>query len=210
MNRTQIKICGITNVEDATLCHGAGADFLGLIFAESKRKVSLESALKIRQAVPEAKLVGVFMDKDLQTVSRLTKDMGLNGIQLHGEEPDSYCEKLKALSSLLVVKALRREKVKSMTSYENPDLFLLDLDKRTPKELRDEETRRLWLEASRIQGCAEKIMLAGNLSPGNVKKAICRVRPFAVDICSGLEKSPGVKDRYAVKKFVEEVKNASR
>ncbi len=208
MNAVKIKICGITSPEDALLCHGMGADFLGVIFADSPRRITSEEAAAIRRAVPDARLVGVFMDADLDEIVRTAQVAGLDMIQLHGSESASYCTELHARTGLPLVKALAQGRLldrKDPAAQIAPAHFLLDLDKTEPVRMKAIDA--LWSEAAEASRRGYELFLAGGLDPTNVREAVRKVRPFGVDVCRGVEKEPGVKDTAAVKRFIAEVKN---
>ena len=105
MAEVQVKVCGITTCDDAAVCHALGADYLGVIFAQSPRQVSADAAGLIRTAVPAAKLVGVFVDEELATLAETARAVGLDLIQLHGQESPDYCRQLTEATGLPLIKA---------------------------------------------------------------------------------------------------------
>lgn len=208
MSPVKIKICGITSPEDALLCHGMGADFLGVIFADSPRRIAPEGAAAIRRAVPGARLVGVFMDAALDEIVRNALFAGLDMIQLHGSESAPFCAELHARTGLPIVKALAQGRLLDRddpAAQIAPAHFLLDLDKTEPAGQKAIEA--LWSEAAEAANMGYELFLAGGLDPDNVRQAIRKARPFGVDVCRGVEKEPGIKDAAAVKRFIAEVKN---
>jgi phosphoribosylanthranilate isomerase len=204
---TRIKVCGLTSPEDAILCEALGVEFLGVIFAESKRRVTPARAAEIRQAVPHACLVGVFADEDPATVSATAEAVGLNMIQLHGDETPDYCAALRALTPLPIVKAFRNGAIpdpEELAEYETVRYILLDLDKSNPE--RGGGIEELRSRAATAARAGHRVFLAGALDPENVREAIEEVRPFCVDVASGVEREPGAKDRDTLRRFVTEVR----
>jgi phosphoribosylanthranilate isomerase len=199
---TWIKICGITNQADAMLASGAGADALGFVFADSPRKVSPELAKKIIQSLPPfLSSVGVFVNERIENVREVCDHCGLDFVQLHGDEDQGYISSL----FLPVIKAFRvrdrqilSEMLKFRVSY-----FLLD----TYDPVRPGGTGRSfdWDIAERANGLG-KLILSGGLNPSNVKEALGAVRPCGVDVSSGVEMKPGVKDPAKVERFIDEVR----
>ncbi|MHC4944969.1 MAG: phosphoribosylanthranilate isomerase [Planctomycetota bacterium] len=216
MSDARIKVCGITTIEDALACHGLGADLLGLIFTKSPRKITPERAMEIRTAVPEARLVGVFMDEEMETVIRIASEAGLNLIQLHGHEPPAYCEELMELTGLPVIRALRYEEASNpqlLDAFTVVPLFLFDLDKNgsngngKASDNGREAMEKLWDLAAEVGAQGIDFLLAGGLDAENVKDALAATRPFGVDVCRGVESEPGLKDIEKVKQFIAEVKS---
>lgn len=199
----RIKICGITNKEDALAAAHLGADALGFIFAPSPRKISAERAREIIKALPPfIKTVGVFVDEDPERVSTIAAMCGLDVLQLHGSESIDYCSSFDRR----VIKAVRlrsRDDLENLSKYVNVvDALLLDtyvLNKLGGTGITFDW--KLAVEARRYG----RIILAGGLNPENVAAAISMVKPYAVDASSGLEQSPGVKDHEKMAQFIREV-----
>ncbi len=210
MIETRIKICGITTVEDAKLSHAEGADYIGLIFADGIRRVTEAQARQIRQALPSAMLIGVFQDAPLNEVVSIGRSCGLNMIQLHGCETPEYCDALLSGLSLPVIKAFTMSQLPSadvLRRYTRTSYFMLDLDKNYNIVSRLNGHRdRLWSTAAALRNKGYRIFLAGGLNPENVREAVKRVAPFGIDVASGIEKSPGVKDAQALSRFIAEAK----
>ncbi|MEJ2232779.1 MAG: phosphoribosylanthranilate isomerase [Syntrophobacterales bacterium] len=203
----RIKICGITNKEDALAAAHLGADALGFVFAPSPRKISAESAREIIKVLPPfVKTVGVFVDEDPERVSSVAARCGLDILQLHGSESVEYCSSFDRR----VIKAVRlqsRDELKNLSKYANVVDALL-LDTYVPNKLGGTGIPFDWklaVEAGRYG----RIILAGGLNPENVAAAISMVKPYAVDASSGLEKSPGVKDHEKMTQFMREAMQAA-
>ena len=200
--RVRIKICGITNTEDALAAAHFGADALGFVFATSPRKVSAESAREIIKTLPPfVKTVGVFVDEDPERVSSIAARCGLDILQFHGSESVDYCGSFDRR----VIKAVRmqsRDELKNLSNYVDVVDGLL-LDTYVPNRMGGTGITFDWelaVEARRYG----RIILAGGLNPENVAAAIRLVKPYAVDASSGLERSPGVKDHERMAQFIKE------
>lgn len=198
----RVKICGITNVEDALACADAGADALGFNFyQESPRYIEPAAVGRITEQLPASiQCVGVFVNlPDAEQVRRLASEAGVQAVQLHGDESPAYCQKLK---DLFVIKALR---VKSDFDPEQAARY------ETEAVLLDGFSRVAfggvgqgfdWSIARRCRELVAKLFLAGGLNISNVAAAIESVQPYAVDACSGLESVPGHKDMVKVRAFI--------
>jgi phosphoribosylanthranilate isomerase len=201
----RIKICGITNPEDARLASELGADALGFIFhPASPRRVAPEAAREIiRQLPPFVLSVGVFVDEEAAVVRDLAARVGLDWVQLHGREMPEYCRSL----GLRVLKGLRIEAESSLgalAEYRDAvQAFLLDTYKAGQAGGTGETFD--WQLARRAQAFGA-IVLAGGLTPANVAQAIEVARPQAVDVASGVEAAPGKKDPEKLRAFFEKVK----
>lgn len=201
---TRVKVCGITNVEDAVAA--SGADVLGVIFAESPRKVDAGRALGIRRAVPDVRLCGVFMDQDEDEVCAMALEVELDLIQLHGSESPEYCREVGVRTGLPIIKALRPNELSTefLNAYESVAYFLVDLPKGPPGGPGPEAAVKA---AETIRQAGREVFLAGSLNPENVGPAIAAAQPFAVDVSSGVEKSPGIKDPDLVEAFIKEARS---
>jgi phosphoribosylanthranilate isomerase len=200
----KVKICGITSAADALAAVEAGADLLGFMFyAPSPRNVSLRTAAEIaRQLPPFVVKVGVFVNADEDLVTRAIGDCGLNLLQFHGDEPPEYC----AQFGLMSMKAFRIRDVESLTALPAypTEAWLLDaFVKGKPGGTGEKFNWDLALEAKKF---GKPIFLAGGLTPGNVAAAVKKVQPYAVDVSSGVEASPGKKDPAKVKAFIQAAK----
>jgi len=203
----RIKICGITNVEDALAAARFGADALGFIFAPSPRRISPEKAREIIKVLPPlVQTVGVFVDQDPGEVSSVAEMCGLDILQFHGSEPPDYCESFDHR----VIKAVRlrnRQDLKRLAKYDGVVHALL-LDTYLEGKLGGTGMTFNWEWAAEA-GKYGRIILAGGLNPANVAAAISRARPYGVDASSGLEHRPGVKDHKKIMHFIAEVRQAA-
>jgi phosphoribosylanthranilate isomerase len=201
-----VKICGITRVEDAVAAARAGADALGfMFFPQSPRFVSFESAARIcRELGPFPARVGVFVDPSEEEVSIAMRECGLNILQFHGNESPEFCRGFGAMS----MKAFRIRGPESLTqlSQYKTDAWLLDSHvDGVPGGTGAKFNWDLAVEARKM---GRPIFLAGGLNPDNVAEAIRRVRPYGVDVSSGVESAPGIKDAAKVTAFVSAAKEA--
>ncbi|WP_354697570.1 N-(5'-phosphoribosyl)anthranilate isomerase [Paraconexibacter sp. AEG42_29] len=206
---TRIKICGLTSVEDATLAVQAGAWALGMVLWEpSSRACTLEAAQEIAATHRRsAEIVGVFVNATLDEVVRTVDVAQLSMVQLHGDEGPSFCTEVGRRTGVKVIKAARvgaRWDIQDMERYR-VDLHLLDT-RVEGKVGGTGETFDWSLTKERMTRIP--LILSGGLDAGNVAEAIDVVRPFAVDVASGTEASPGVKDPEKITAFVEAAKAA--
>ena len=198
----KVKVCGITNPDDARVAADAGADAIGLIFAESPRRVSVERAREIAAALPEGVLkVGVFVDAEPGEVLRIAREVGLDYAQLHGDEPPEALAEIRD-GGVGVMKALRVRNAETLAAVERyeADLFLLDA---WSAEARGGTGARFdWELAKSLRG-RDNIVVSGGLGPENVREAIEYFQPYGVDASSSLEERPGKKDDERVRRFVD-------
>lgn len=199
----RVKICGNTNLKDTMAAVEAGADAVGFVFyAKSPRAVSPKGVAAIVSHLPPfVECVGVFVNEKPEVVRQIMSECGLSHAQLHGEESPQYCADLKQP----VIKAVRvrtREDLASLSSYR-VDAILLDAF--VEGVAGGTGTAFDWGLAVEAKAWGP-VILAGGLTPDNVGEAVSRVQPYGVDVSSGVELSPGVKDHAKVKAFVENVK----
>ena len=197
----KVKVCGITNPVDARVAADAGADAIGLVFAQSPRRVSVERAREIAAALPEGVLkVGVFVDAEPEEVLRIAREVGLDYAQLHGDEPPDALKEIRE-GGVGVMKALRVRNAESLADVERyeADLFLLDA---WSAEARGGTGARFdWELAKSLRG-RDNILVSGGLGPENVREAIECFEPYGVDASSSLEERPGKKNGERVRRFV--------
>lgn len=206
----KVKVCGITNLDDALSAVEAGADALGFNFyARSPRSVAPEEARRIILKLPPTVLsVGVFVNEvDAATVARVADAAGVGAVQLHGDETPEYCALVGARR---VIKALRvgnDYEPECATLYPARSI-LLDAFSAHARGGTGETCD--WTRARRTGELVAELYLAGGLRPENVAEAIVAVAPFAVDVCSGVELAPGKKDAARVRAFVCAVRGAAK
>jgi phosphoribosylanthranilate isomerase len=206
MTGTRVKICGLTRPEDAALCASLAVDYLGVIFADSPRKVTPAQAAAIRGAVSGATLVGVFATAGVDEITRTATAAGLDMIQVHGNESQDFCRGLRERTGLPIIKAVSGDQIPdpgSPAEWTATDFFLLDLIKGEPAP--EEAMLKLWAAAARASRQGRSVFLAGGLDPHNVRQAMEQAAPFGVDVCRGVEQAPGIKDHGKVTEFMKEV-----
>jgi phosphoribosylanthranilate isomerase len=201
----KIKICGITNVEDALSAVELGADALGFVFARSPRQIDPETARAIIATLPATvSKVGVFVDEAPMRIRDIARTCGLNTIQLHGRETPEVCEMFMPR----VIKAIRVRDERSLEGLEayvgKSSRFVLD----TFSHESAGGTGRTfdWSLALKSKRIGLPIILAGGLTPQNVRVALERVRPYGLDVSSGVEERPGRKSRALLQAFIEHVR----
>ena len=199
------KVCGITTPEDALAAASSGADAIGLVFAESPRKVSLEEAREIAAALPEGVLkVGVFVNEEPEEVLRIAREVGLDYVQLHGDETPETVTFLRE-GGVKVMKALRVRDEGSLAAMEGYGADLVMLDAWSEKARGGTGERFDWALAKSLRGRGN-IVVSGGLSPENVREAISFFEPYGVDASSSLEEAPGKKNEERVRRFVSAAK----
>lgn len=208
---TRVKICGITNEQDALWAANLGVDFIGLNFYKgSERKVSLDMAEKIvNQLPPFIKTVGIFVDEDLKTLKKIAAKCHLNMVQLHGNESPQYCSEIYVpQGEIKVMKAFRIQDENSLVNipeYANfSDYYLLDTY--IAEQVGGTGQTFNWELAVKAKTLGKPIFLSGGLTPDNVKEAVEKVKPFAVDVASGVEKTPRRKDYDKMKDFIQKAR----
>ncbi len=204
---TRVKICGIRRLEDALLARAAGADYLGLVFAPSPRRVTGAEAARIRAATAgEPPLVGVFAGTPVAGVVATARAAGLAFLQLHGDYAVATLRAIADTTGLPLIRALRAGVDDPIAALAGqPYALLLD----TPDRTRHGGTGRTfdWSIAAPVAGQV-RVFLAGGLTALNVGSAIATARPFAVDVSSGVELGPGRKDPERVRAFMAAVRAA--
>ena len=208
--KVKVKICGITNWEDARRSIDAGADFLGFNFyAGSPRYVTPAKARLIVRRLPKnVASVGVFVNESEEKMLEIAESVGLDRVQLHGEESPAAVQRLGR--SLPVIKAVRVKKSfrpANLARFKHASALLLDgFD---AKQWGGSGRTFDWRIAQRARRGA-KLFLAGGITPENVAQAIRTAKPYAVDVCSGVEAKPGKKDPKRLKAFMREVEKARK
>ena len=200
----RVKICGVSTIEDARAAVAAGADFLGLNFhPESPRHVTCELARDIAQAVPGTAMVGVFVDAERARVEEIAAQVGLSALQFHGDESPEYCRGW----SWRTIKAIRARPgadLPALAARYSTDYLLLD----TFVAGRPGGTG-LAFDPARAAGLPPAhLFVAGGLRPDTVAGVVRALRPFAVDVASGVEERPGRKDHAKVEEFIRRAKAA--
>ncbi|MBO0768507.1 MAG: phosphoribosylanthranilate isomerase [Solirubrobacterales bacterium] len=201
---TKVKFCGITRVEDAEHAVSLGAWAVGMIlWAGSARVVLPQEAADIADAVRRrAEVVGVFVNQDLDELVTLTDDIGLTIVQLHGEEGPAYAREVARRTGAKVIKAARVHDsgdVKGLSVY-GTDFHLLD--SYVPGRQGGTGETFAW-DLAGAHRSRTPVILSGGLTPDNVAAAVASAHPFAVDVASGVESSPGIKDHALMARFAQ-------
>jgi phosphoribosylanthranilate isomerase len=196
-----VKVCGITTPEDAQTAASSGADAIGLVFAESPRRLSVEEARRTAAALPDRVLkVGVFVNEEPAEVLRIAAEVGLDYAQLHGDESPEVVATVRE-GGLKVIKALRVRGADSLAVMEGYEADLFLLDAYSEKARGGTGERFDWGLAKSLKGRGN-IVVSGGLNPENVREAIRFFQPYWVDASSSLEDTPGKKNEERVRRFV--------
>jgi phosphoribosylanthranilate isomerase len=195
-----IKICGITNIEDALLAADAGANALGFIFAQSKRQISAEIAAGIIPNLPsDIEKIGVFVNAERDVIMDTARIAGITGIQLSGDESPALCDELSR--RFKVLKSVKIDPGGDILTKENYPVWKLLLDTYIPNTSGGTGKTFNW-------NCLDKfdrnqIIVAGGLNPENIGTLLSQFQPFGIDVSSGLEARPGKKAPAKVRRFFE-------
>jgi phosphoribosylanthranilate isomerase len=199
------KVCGIMNSEDAREAADAGADAIGLIFAESPREVNVEEARRISVALPDGVLkVGVFVDAEPEEVLETAREVGLDLAQLHGDETPETVAAIRG-AGLPVMKALRVRNAEALAEIQSYEADLIMLDAWSARARGGTGETFDWGLAKSVKGRGN-IVVSGGLTPENVREAIEFFEPYGVDASSSLEEKPGKKSGERVRRFVRAAK----
>lgn len=210
----RVKICGITNVQQAQAVTACGADAIGLVFfSKSPRNISIEQARDIAMAVgPFVTVVGLFVNETTAVINTVLETVPLQLLQFHGDEDAAFCEQFNRP----YMKALR---INAANSVEQSQQYLLQaaqsfdssngllIDSYNPNVAGGTGEQFNW-DIFPVTGLEKPIILAGGLTPNNAGAAIQQVKPYALDVSSGVESAPGVKDIEKVSAFIQAAKNS--
>ncbi|MFC1775899.1 phosphoribosylanthranilate isomerase [Pseudomonadota bacterium] len=202
MNRVRVKICGLTRVEDVKSAIEAGADAVGFVFTRSPRRISVETATRLVNYVPKGVLrVGLFLNQDRSEIRKVVSSVPLDVLQFHGSETEQECNAF----GLPWLKAVAMENAESARQAERdfPNAMGLLLDSHTAGKRGGSGNVFDWTLSRPL---SMPVWLAGGLNADNVARAIRIVRPFAVDVSSGVEVSPGIKDTSRMTAFIKAVR----
>jgi len=204
----KIKICGITNLDDALAAADLGVDFLGFVFSEkSPRQIKIKDAIAIIKSLPSSvSTVGLFVDQEELAVKMIFDKCRLDYFQFHGDESPDYCNRIKEKGK--VIKAFRIKEEQSVEALADYDVEMYLLDAYNEDKFGGTGEVFNWDLAVKAKKYSRPIIIAGGLNPENVTRVLQKVRPYAVDVSSGVEKSPGKKDVQLMKKFIQQVRSA--
>lgn len=197
--KVKVKICGITTLRAALAAAHAGADALGFVFAPSPRQISPQEAKKLIQALPPFIIkVGVFVNLPLKEVEDIASYCNLDFIQLHGSEPPEYCRLLRQKHRIIKAFQIKNGVSETLINAYSVDAVLLDTY--SPSRAGGTGKPFDWILAQNLK-LAPPLILSGGLTPENVREAIALVKPYAVDVSSGVETN-GKKDLTKIYKFI--------
>jgi phosphoribosylanthranilate isomerase len=207
-SHTEIKICGITRLEDALCAAACGADAVGFIFhPASPRYMTPERAMAIIARLPEGiATVGVFVNRQRREVEQTAEACGLDLIQLHGDESPAYCRQFPSGRVIKAVSPGTSEELRALDDYRVRALLI---DAREGSRYGGTGKRSDWELAIKIRE-AHPLILAGGLNPGNIEEALTTVAPHAVDINSGCELAPGIKDHDRMRRIIGMIRGMTR
>jgi phosphoribosylanthranilate isomerase len=200
---TKIKICGITNLNDAIIAVDYGADAIGFVFAESVRKVNREKVKAIvRKLPPFVTFVGLFVNETARNIENTCSYCGLNAVQLHGKEPPGFLDKLKHYKVIKAFRIKNERDIDPINKYKSDAVLL---DGYAENKMGGSGTSFDWKLVKKLK-TSRPVIIAGGLTHLNVSRAIKIARPYGVDVSSGVEIRPGKKDRQLIKKFIDAVR----
>lgn len=206
MNRVKVKVCGLTRDEDVRFAVASGVDAVGFVFTSSPRQVSPETALRLTGYVPGGVLrVGLFLNQDRSVIERVLDTVPLDILQFHGSETEHHCN----IYGLPWLKAVAMQDAGSLKQAERdyPGAMGLLLDSHAVGQRGGSGKVFDWSLSAPV---SKPVWLAGGLNANNVGQAISMVKPFAVDVSSGVESAPGIKDAAMINAFVRAVRETEK
>lgn len=212
LTNTRIKICGITRPEDALAAAQAGTDAVGVVFAASPRRVTPRHAREILAALPPfVSAVGVFVNARASTILRTAAEVGFSTVQLHGDEPPTLVEQLGGLRVIKAMHVRHRKFIEDVHRYAEAGVCGILLDAFSPTARGGSGKRFDWDLVSGAQSAgaldgAPPLILAGGLTHENVAAGIRRIHPWGVDVSTGVEDAPGIKNAEKIVRFIATVK----
>ncbi len=207
-----IKICGIKNEETLLCCEENKVNYFGMIFySKSPRNISIEQAKKLQEISSHLNIegVGVFVDKDINTLRDFIIELKLKYVQLHGKENNSYIKQLKNLGTK-IIKKISINNIKDLSKldyYSETDFFLFDY-KPNKKELPGGNAKSFDWDIVKNLEINKPWFLSGGVNINNIQLIKSQIKPFGVDLSSGVEKELGIKDNHIINKFMSEFSNA--
>ena len=203
----KIKICGITNLEDALNSVKANCNALGFVFCrKSPRYITPKKASQIVKHIPSHILkIGVFVDAEEKTIKRTAKLCNLDMLQFHGNESPEFCQKFKGYKIIKVFRVKDKIKLKNLVNYKT---FAYLFDTFVKSKMGGTGKKFNWMLVRHLKGLRKPIFLSGGLNVKNIKEAIKQVRPDWVDVSSSVESALGKKNHKKVQEFVKAAKRA--
>lgn len=201
---TKVKLCGLRRIEDIAAANAACPDYVGFVFAESRRQIDFDTAVRFRASLhSDIKVVGVFVNESVEKITALVQANVLDAVQLHGYEDAAYMERLCAAACVPIIKAVRVQSAEQIQYYSRMPCDYLLLDTYVRGERGGSGKSFDW---SLIPGMQKPYFLAGGLDGQNVLAAIETLHPYCVDVSSGVE-TDGVKDSNKMAEFVKQVRS---
>jgi len=202
----KVKICGITRKEDAIICEKLGIDYLGFNFySGSKRFIKPESAKFIISELKKIKTIGVFVENDLDSIKKIVEFCGLDGIQIHSEQSPVFCNKIKReFPGLIIIQAFRiKSSIPENINDFDADYFIFD----SFDERQFGGTGKIfdWKILDKAGEVLKKTFIAGGVNPDNVEKIVFLTNIYGIDVASGVEISPGIKDKNKIKCLLSKI-----
>jgi len=202
----KVKICGITRKEDAIICEKLGIDYLGFNFySGSKRFIKPESAKFIISELKKIKTIGVFVENDLDSIKKIVEFCGLDGIQIHSEQSPVFCNKIKReFPGLIIIQAFRiKSSIPENINDFDADYFIFD----SFDERQFGGTGKIfdWKILDKAGEILKKTFIAGGVNPDNVEKIVFLTNIYGIDVASGVEISPGIKDKNKIKCLLSKI-----
>lgn len=203
MSKVKIKICGLRRLEDIGYVNELKPDFIGFVFAKSKRQVTAKQAAALKaQLAADIKAVGVFVNAQQEEILQLAQQGVIDIIQLHGDEDAAYCTSLKEKTSLPIIKAVRIKDVGSLSGLADfPSDYLL-FDTYTPGQYGGTGQR---FDLTLVENISKPYFIAGGLDADNVSEVLQNTQAFAVDVSGGVETN-GLKDKQKIEAFIANVR----
>jgi phosphoribosylanthranilate isomerase len=204
MSRVSVKICGVTSVEEALEATEFGVDALGFNFwPGSPRYITPDRARVITSFLPPfVTAVGVFVNEDAGRIKEIISKVGLNAVQLHGDEPPEFCAQFRGVKTIKAFRVGQQFDAESVRPY---DVSAVLLDTKVPGSYGGTGKSFNWQAALDLRRVRTTMILAGGITLENVREAMTTVAPMAIDVCSGVEAEPGVKDLNKLRRFLVEV-----
>jgi phosphoribosylanthranilate isomerase len=201
----KVKICGITNLEDALMSFFSGAQALGFVFyKKSPRYISPLEARNIARILPKKiSCVGVFVNENVATVKKIARFCGLDMLQFHGKESPEYCRQFKGYKVIKAFRIRKQEDLDSISKYRTFAYLFDSFSKTKPGGTGNKFNWKILTKSAKIEPA---VFLSGGLTAGNVRGAVKLLKPDWVDVSSALELKPGKKDHKKIKKFVQEAR----
>jgi phosphoribosylanthranilate isomerase len=204
MKPTKVKICGLTRMADIAAANVACPDYVGFVFAKSRRQIDFDTALHLKADLhSEIKAVGVFVNETVEKIAALVKANVIDAIQLHGYEDAVYMERLRAITNVPIIKAVRVQSAEQIQYYGHMPCDYLLLDTYVKGERGGSGKSFDWSLIPKLQ---KPYFLAGGLGTQNVSNAVETLHPYCVDVSSGVE-TDGSKDSGKMMQFVEQVRS---